>query len=94
MKAREDGKAYAEDVTLEEFMSFLKELDEDKTGCTYCGSNNADIPSHKGKPVVINLSTPLHHHAGINAFFTSCSNCGNIRTFLAQTVVSKIMGWE
>lgn len=94
MKTREDGKAYAEDVTLEELTGFLKEFDSDKAGCRYCGSKSIDIPAHGGKPVVINLPTPLHHHAGINAFYTSCSKCGSMQTFLAQTVVSRLMGWD
>lgn len=94
MKARDDGKAYAEDVSIEEFVGFLREFDKDKAGCRYCGAKAMDIPSHNGKPVVLNLPTPLHHEAGINAFYTSCSRCGSVNTFLAQTVVSRLMGWD
>lgn len=94
MKTREDGKAYAEDVTIEEFLGFLREFDKHQAGCGYCGSKEIDIPSHNEKPVVINLPTPLHHQGGINSFYTSCGKCGSMQTFLAQTVVSRIMGWE
>lgn len=94
MKIRDDGKAYAADVTLQELGDFLKEHARLDAGCRYCEGRIWDIPEHAGMPIVINLPTPAHHPGGINAFYTSCAKCGNIETFLAQTVVSRLMGWD
>ncbi|XKU40531.1 hypothetical protein BG51_23445 [Pseudomonas [fluorescens] ATCC 17400] len=94
MKARDDGKAYAADVTLEEFADFLRKHDVHEAGCRYCGCKTWDIPAHEDKPIVLNMATPAHHADGINAFYMSCAKCGSMQTFLAQTVVSHLMGWE
>ncbi|WP_207285190.1 hypothetical protein [Pseudomonas sp. FW300-N2A2] len=94
MKARDDGKAYAQDVTLEELGDFLGMHDLNKAGCQYCGGKEWDLPAHEDKPVIIKLPTPSNHPDGINAFFMSCANCGRMETFLTQTVVSRLMGWD
>lgn len=93
MKARDDGKAYAQDVSLEELRDFVLSNNLNKAGCRYCGSDTWDIPSHNNRPIVINLPTPYSHPAGINAFYISCARCGGMETFSAQIVVSRLMGW-
>ncbi|HEJ6226198.1 TPA: hypothetical protein SL851_006180 [Pseudomonas aeruginosa] len=94
MKARDDGKAYAADVTLEELADFLRKNDALKVGCRYCGGKIWDIPEYEVRPIVVNMATPSHHPGGINAFYMACAKCGCIETFLAQTVVSRLMGWD
>lgn len=93
MKARDDGKAYSQDVTIEEFAAFLKETETDGGNCRRCGSGSWVIPKHEDKLVLLSLSTPAHP-AGIGAFFVSCDNCGHIEQFLSQTVVEHLMGWH
>lgn len=93
MKAREDGKAYAQDVSLEELRDFVLKNNLNNAGCRFCGSETWDIPSHNGMPIVLNLPTPYQHDGGINSFYMSCARCGGMETFSAQTVVSRLMGW-
>ncbi|MDR7109217.1 hypothetical protein [Pseudomonas frederiksbergensis] len=93
MKARDDGKAYAQDVTLEEFAAFLHDNEVDGGKCRRCGNGTWQIPKHEDKPVLLSLSTPAHP-SGVGAFYVSCSNCGHIEQFLSQTVVSRLMGWH
>lgn len=93
MEAREDGMVYVEDLTMREFAEFLRDHGRVEKRCRYCNNSKWDIPETNGKPTIINLPTPKHHEDGLNALFISCASCGQIETFLAQTVISKIMGW-
>lgn len=92
MKAREDGKAYAADVTIEELTDFMHRHVGELSCC--CGATGWHIPEHEGRPVITTLPTPLAHADGMNAFSVSCSNCGRMEMFSAQTVVSKLVGWK
>lgn len=90
MQVREDGKAYAADVTIEELTDFMHRHVGELSCC--CGATGWHIPEHEGRPVVTTLPTPLAHSDGMNAFPVSCSSCGRMELFSAQTVVSKLMG--
>lgn len=93
MQVREDGKAYAADVTIEELTDFMRSH-ADELSCRCCGGTGWHIPEHSGKPVITTLLTLLDQPGGVNAFFVSCSNCGHMEMFSAQTVVSKLVGWK
>lgn len=90
MQVREDGKAYAADVSLEELEEFMRSQAGVKP-CGFCGAAGWLIPEHEGKPVITTLPTPAHHE-GMNSFSIICSGCGHIELFSAQAVVTKLVG--
>lgn len=92
LKPREDGKLYAEDVTMAQYLAVLRKLKSpDKNVCPTCGNASWDVHRDRtrdelSKPVI--LASPSHRDETLMqlSFFTSCGKCGYMRHYRAERI--------
>lgn len=93
LKARDDGKLYAADMTMAQYLAVLHRLTPaDNNACPACGCANWDVhrdgtlDDSESKPVILASPSLRNERLRQLYFFTSCSRCGYMRQYRAESI--------
>ncbi|WP_104097383.1 hypothetical protein [Stutzerimonas kunmingensis] len=93
LRARADGKLYAADITMDQYLAVLRSLQPtDNNACPACGNLHWDVHRDGSledaaeKPVL--LAAPSFRNDELKQlfFFTSCSRCGYMRHYRSESI--------
>lgn len=93
LKARSDGKLYAADVTMDQYIAVLRSLTPaNNNACPACGHAHWDVhrdgtlDDFESKPVLLAAPSVRNEAMRQLFFFTSCSQCGYMRQYRSESI--------
>lgn len=87
LQPRPDGKLYADDVTAAQFMAVMDTFTQTSHHCPVCNTRQWLVQlDDDQKPVIAALPSFRNKSDQMLTFFMSCSQCGYMRSHLAEII--------